>query len=153
MEIKTIVPTKETDFDNSINLLNLIFSKYPNNQNYNSKFAFERTAKHDPLIVEVRENNQTIGFCLCYQRYPNYYHIWDLGVEESFRGRGVASKIYDTVEEYAKNKKYLGISINTFNRHKDNIRLLIKRGYEICGLETEGKFTNNPKINLKFTFK
>ncbi len=153
MDIKIIVPSKESDFNNSINLLNKIFSKYPNAHDYSSEFAYDKTIDHDPLIIEAYENSQLIGFALCYQRYPNLYHIWDLGVEELFRGKGIASKIYDEVEKYAQKKGYLGVSLNTFNRFKENIRLLIKRGYEIYDLEKDSEFEDNPKIMLKLRLK
>jgi GNAT superfamily N-acetyltransferase len=152
MEFKNIIPTRVEDFDKSIKLLNLIFSVYPNNQEYTSKFAFEKTQGHQPLIVEVYDNNELIAFTIAYQRYPNLYHIWDMGVVKSYRGQGIASKIYDYIENYAKNLGYTGVSVNTFNRFGENLRLLIKRGYSIYGLEKEGEFANDPKINLKFLF-
>ena len=149
MEIKTIVPQSVSDFNKSIDLLNKIFSQFSNSQEYTSEFAFNKTLNHDPLIIEAYENDELVGFALCYERIPGYYHIWDLGVDEKHRGKGMATNIYDAIERYAKERKYKGVTLNTFNKFKQNIRLLLNRGYEIYDIEKSGEFEKDPKINLK----
>gem|GEM_PF-5524428 len=37
-------------------------------------------------------------------------------------------------------------------RNSTNIRLVVKRGYKIYGLETEGEFASDPKINFRLKF-
>lgn len=152
MEVKIIHPHKESDFDKSINLLNRVFSKFPSTREYNSKFAFEKTLEKDPLIVEVWGGDKLIAFALCYNRIPNYFHVWDLGVDEKHRNKGMASKIYKAIENYARENKYKGVTLNTFNMFRQNIRLLLNRSYEIYDLEKEGEFENNPKIKLRLNF-
>jgi len=110
MDFKIIVPQKESDFDETISLLDSIFSEYPGARPYSSKIAFERTINHDPLILEVRLNKQLIAFALCYSRYPHYYHIWELGVDKNYRKQGIATQIYEITENYAHKNNYSQVS-------------------------------------------
>lgn len=102
--------------------------------------------------IEIYDESSLIAFAFCYNRIPNYYHIWELGVNEKSRKKGIATQIYEAIENYARENKYKGITLNTFNRFWLNIRLLLKRGYEIYDLEKEGEFENNPKIKLRLNF-
>ena len=62
-------------------------------------------------------------------------------------------KLYETIENYARNKKYKGVTLNTFNTYELNIRLIGKRGYEIYDTDKSGKYSSNPKIMFKLIFK
>ncbi len=153
MEIRTIRPKSQKDFNVSVDLLNEIFSEFPDFKPYTTEFAYNRTKGKNPLILEVYDNEQIIAYALCYDRIKGYLHIWDIGTKKAFRGKGIASKIYDHIEKYAKVNNYQGVTLNTFNRFANNIRLLLARGYEIFDIETKGEFKNDPKIHMRLKFK
>lgn len=153
MGIKTIYPTKPADFAKPIKLLNKIFSEFSGFIPYSTQFAFAKTKGHHPLIIEMYEDDQLIAYALCFEKLKNYYHIWDIGVDQKYRKKGIGSNIYNFIENYAKKNKYRGVTINTFNRFANNIKLLLGRGYEIYKLQNTGKSKKDPKIFLRLNFK
>jgi len=66
---------------------------------------------------------------------------------------GIATQIYEQVEEFAKTNNYSGVTLNTFNRFKSNLLLAIQRGYIVYALDTYGAYQNDPKIRLKLEFE
>jgi ribosomal protein S18 acetylase RimI-like enzyme len=153
MHIEIILNPKLQDFEKIIGLLNNVFSKYPGHVEYTAQESYKRMSESkDPIILIAKINDEIAGFAMCYERYPKHYHLWELGVSENFRKQGIASKLYDEIENYAKTNKYDGVTLNTFNRYTDSLRLAIKRGYEIYDLEKDGEYENNPKLKLKLQF-
>lgn len=142
------------DYQEVIAVFNTVFSAFPDFKEYSPKIAFEIMEKSiNPTVIKVYDaSNTLVGFSMCYERYPSYYHFWELGVLEECRGAGIATKIYEVVEAYAKDKGYKGVSLNTFNCFKSNIRLLIKRGYIIYELDKTGAFEKNPKLMFRLNF-
>ncbi len=146
-------PTLE-DFDKVIGLLNTVFEKFPGHVEYTSKEVYERVSNaRDPVILIANLEDRLVGFAICYEgRLEGFYHMRELAVDEEFRGKGIATRLYEEVEKFAKDNGYQGVTLNTFNKFKDSLRLAIKRGYEIYGLDTAGGYSNDPKIKLKLTF-
>ena len=145
-------PTFE-DFVAIIKTHNTVFRDEPNFRNYTAEIGFERMKKEtDVAFVEVFEGNEMVGYAMCYNRYPSLYHIWQLGVLKQHRGRGIGTQMYDEIEKYARKMKYKGVSLNTFNSHKENIILIVKRGYQIYDIDKTGEFKDWPKIMLKLEF-
>ena len=147
-------PTKK-DYTEIFKLHNEVFSKFPDYEEYSAEVAFRRMNKdNDSSVFKVSdERDNLIAYALCYERYKDYYHIWQLGVNEKNRNIGIASNLYETIENYARNKKYKGVTLNTFNTYELNIRLIGKRGYEIYDTDKSGKYSSNPKIMFKLIFK
>lgn len=133
---------------------NAVFRDEPNFRNYTAEIGFDRMKKEkDVAFVEVFDGDKMVGYAMCYNRYPGLYHIWQLGVLKEHRGKGVGSQIYEEIEKYSKKRKYRGVSLNTFNSHKENIILIIKRGYQIYDIDKTGEFKSCPKIMLKLEFE
>ena len=106
----------------------------------------------DVVIVKVYENDNLVGFAMCYDRYPGHFHLWELGVLKEHRHKGIASAIYSKIENYARKKGYQGITMATFNIYKESLLLALKRGYEIYSVDKTKEFEKNPKISLRLTF-
>jgi len=140
------------DFEEVIKPLNEVFSKFDGHKIYIAKDAQDKIFHlPNPKIFLIKDGNNIIAFAMCYERYPSYYHIWQLGVLEEYRGNGYGKELYKKIEYMAKELGYKGVSMNTFNRFQINLILAIKRGYKIYGLEkTEGNM--DPKILLKLEF-
>jgi ribosomal protein S18 acetylase RimI-like enzyme len=152
MDIHQINNPVVEDFHPTIELLNKVFSKFPGYSEYSVSTAFEKTKGKDVAIFEVREEDELVGFAIGYQRYKGYYHIWQLGVSEGYRGRGIATDLYDRIEKYAKDKGYKGVTLNTFNRYKANLQLVVNRGYEIYKFDKSGLNKKDPKIFMRKVF-
>jgi GNAT superfamily N-acetyltransferase len=150
MNVKTIIPKQASDFDGAMIIQDRIFSPDPE---YTAKGAYEKTKDStDTQILIAEIDGNPAGYTIMYERSPGYIHIWQMGVLEEFRGRGIASAFYKYVEDYAKEKGFKGVTINTFNRFATNLRLAIKRGYKIYDLEKYHDKPNEPKIKLKLEF-
>ncbi|MDQ3099289.1 MAG: GNAT family N-acetyltransferase [bacterium] len=154
MKIKSIRNPSVEDYREVIKIRNQVFSAFPGYVEYDPETAFEKTKDQKDVIVylAVSDTNEIIGFGMCYSRYPGYYHLWQLGVRESLRGQGIAQRLYEHVEEFAKENEYKGVTLNSNNMYKSSLRLAIKRGYEIYELDHSGNSALGPKIMLKLTF-
>ena len=141
------------DFVTIMKVHNEVFQGEPNFRDYTAEIGFERMKKeNDVAFVEVFDGNKMVGYAMCYNRYPGLYHIWQLGVLKPHRSKGIGTQICDEIEKYARERKYKGVSLNTFNSHKNNIILIIKRGYQIYDIDKTGEFKDWPKIMLKLEF-
>ena len=140
------------DLEEVIEVLNVVFSKFSGNRTYLAKEAQDKISHlPNPKLFIIKDKDIIIAFTICYERYPNYYHIWQLGVLEEYRGSGYGKALYEKVEKTAQDLEYKGVTMNTFNKFANNLVLAISRGYKIYGLEkTEGNM--DPKILLKLEF-
>jgi GNAT superfamily N-acetyltransferase len=82
----------------------------------------------------AEQNNQIIGFALCYVRYSTWKgprcYLEDILVTESQRGNGIGKLLMDTVIQDAKQKQYNGVvwqvldwntpAINFYKKYKAN---------------------------------
>lgn len=155
MEIEIIETPQANDFAAIIGTLNNVFGVYPGEVEITVQDLLERIAHTtNPLIFKAQITENLAGVAVCYGgRLAGFYHIRELAVLEEFRGQGVASALYKRIEDLARERGYDGVTLNTFNAFKDNLRLAIARGYEIYGLDTYGAYQNNPKIKLRLRFK
>ncbi len=154
MNIEHIKDPTIEDFDKVIGLLNSIFEKFPGHVEYTSREVFQRVSRSkDPIILMANLDDRLVGFAICYEgRLAGFYHMREIGVDGEFRGMGIASKLYEEIEKFAKESAYKGVTLNTFNKFVDSLRLAIKRGYEIYDLDKTYPYEDDPKIKLKLTF-
>lgn len=151
-EILVIDNPSIDDLEEVIEVLNVVFSRFPGNRTYLAKEAQDKISHlPNPKIFLIKEKDKVIAFAICYERYPSYYHIWQLGVLEGYRGNGFGKALYEEIETVAKELGYKGVTLNTFNRFQINLILAIKRGYFIYELEVIGE-NSDPKIHLKLEF-
>ena len=154
MNIELITNPLIEDFDKVIGLLNQIFEKFPGYVEYTSTEVFERVSRSkDPMILMATLEGRLIGFAICYEgRLAGFYHMREIGVGEEVRGMGIASRLYEEIERFAKHQGYKGVTLNTFNKFRESLRLAIKRGYEIYDLDKTHPYEDDPKIKLRLTF-
>lgn len=154
MNIEQIKDPTLEDFDKVIEILNAIFERFPGHVEYKSEDIYQRiSGTRDPMILIANLEDRLVGFAICYEgRLTGFYHMRELGVDEEFRGKGIATRLYEEVERFARENGYKGVTLNTFNKFKDSLRLAIKRGYEIYDLDKAGGYVEDPKIKLRLTF-
>jgi hypothetical protein len=76
MTIKQIVHPSVSELKMAVELLNEIFSKFPGHSPYEVEETFRRLSEsEDPVAFIVMKDDQAVGFALCYQRYPGYFHL------------------------------------------------------------------------------
>ncbi len=152
--VKINTPSKQ-DYIEVFKLHNEVFSKFSNYEKYSAEVAYKRMNKaNDSSVLKVTDKQDNlIAYAICYERYKDYYHIWQLGVSEKHRNKGVATSLYEKIERYAKNKKYKGVTLNTFNIYELNISLIRKRGYNIYDTDKGGEYSSDLKIMFRLDYK
>lgn len=111
------------------------------------KFQSTLQDKH-PLILIAKHDDMIIGFCISFQRDDAFY-IRILGVLVPYRDHGIASKLLDQTENFAKNISLPAIAVKTYNVSSDMLRLLIKRGYYIIDIEKSPTSSKYNSMHLK----
>lgn len=75
-----------------------------------------------------------VGFKLGYER-TGYFYSWLGGVLPAFRKKGIAKKLADAQEAWAKENHYASITFKTRNRHKAMLTFAINNGFNIIKTE------------------
>lgn len=96
----------------------------------------------DPIIFVAEENGKIVGSSISYGEGDKFY-LWVLGVLKDYRSKGIASKLLDLREQYAKENNFKKIYTKVYNVSKEMLSLLIKRGYFIVDI--------NKNDNIKHT--
>lgn len=104
-----------------------------------------RLENKDPIIFIAEEKGKIVGSSISYGEGDKFY-LWILGVSKEFRGKGVASKLLDLREQYAKENNFKKISTKVYNVSKEMLSLFIKRGYVIVDVKKNDDVKYNAVI-------
>ena len=98
-------------------------------KNYNlNQVGYNET---ESFYLEAVDNkNQTIGGLIS-RIYWDWVELNLIWVKEDFRGQKIGKKLLERLEQHAKNKKCVGIYLDTFSFQAPDF--YIKQGYEIFG--------------------
>lgn len=89
------------------------------------------------LIAEV--DGQPAGFKLGYQTQEKVFYSWLGGVLPAFRRLGVAQALLAEQERWAREQRYLRLSVKTRNQFRAMLMMLIGNHYQIVHLEKKGE--------------
>lgn len=112
------------------------------NETYPSKLAFEKDVSRKELFVLESENN-IIG-CITITPFmdeeyipvkwlttnENNIYIHRLAVKPEYQGKSHAQQLMHFAENYARDKGYLSIRLDTFSQNKRNQKFYEQRGYQ-----------------------
>ena len=118
---------------------------YQWNEYYPSKQAFEQDLERNELWV-VENDSHIIGCIVISNLMDTEYepiswltkniqniYIHRLAVHPSFQGMGLAKKLMDFAENYAREHHAASIRLDTFSQNKRNIKFYEARGYTRLG--------------------
>lgn len=88
-----------------------------------------------------------IGFKIGYHYNQTTFYSWVGGVLPDFRGKGVAKKLAQLQEQWAKKNNYLKLRTKSMNRYKPMMILNLKNGFDIVSAYT------NDAGHLKIVFE
>ena len=102
---------------------------------------------HSGTLFAYRDNDQVIGIVVLNETQdPEYSEInWStsetdknlvvhrLAVDPEHQGQGIAQKLMDFAEEYARKKEYHAIRLDTFSQNPRNQKFYENRGYSKLG--------------------
>lgn len=111
------------------------------NEDFNGKGITQLELLKNSIINNEQEivfiataNNKAIGFCcvqifksMCYSRY--YIEVTELYVNEKYRRSGIATKMFEYIEEYFKDKNIVGYQLFTGKNNTVAQLFYEKRGY------------------------
>ena len=127
-----------------------IFKGMYENDPYSLEQYQERLKNLQPKIFIVKVNDQIIGDSISFEKNNSLY-LWIMGVVEEYRNKGIATKLFDYNEQFARANKYESIAVKVYNVSKEMLTLLLARNYQITGVErseTDSKY-NAVHLELK----
>lgn len=89
------------------------------------------------LIADL--DDQPAGFKLGYQTGDDTFYSWLGGVLPAFRRRGVAGRLLEEQERWARAQGFRRLTVKTRNQFRGMLMLLIDRHYQIITLEKKGE--------------
>ena len=124
------------------------------NEDFNANGATELSLLKNSLINNEQEivfvallDNKTVGFCcvqifksMCYSQY--YAEITELYIDENFRHLGIATKMFEFIEDYFKDKNICGYQLFT---GEDNV--VAQAFYEKQGYVKSSEMMYRKRLN------
>lgn len=115
------------------------------NENYPNRAAFETDLQHEALFVWV-ESKQVKGCVSVSTFMDNLYkpikwkaptaknaYVHRLAVHPNDQRKGIAQKLMDFVEDWAKKQQCVSLRLDTFSQNHRNQRFYQQRGYQKLG--------------------
>lgn len=78
-------------------------------------------------------DEQVIGCKVGYERKPGHYYSWLGGVDNRFRGRGIARILMQQQHAWCHQQGYHRIRTQTYNRWRAMLLLNLREGFDIVG--------------------
>lgn len=108
-------------------------------QPYSEYTYEERLSEKNHLILVAEIGGEVAGFKVGYQRYHrDTFYSWMGAVLQPYRRKGVATKLAEAQENWAKNQGYLRIVFKTRNRLRNMIHFAIHREFMLIDLIKKG---------------
>jgi predicted GNAT superfamily acetyltransferase len=100
-------------------------------------------------IACVQDSDALVGFKIGYAIDKNVFYSWLGGVDERYRGKGIAAQLMTQQHDWCKRQGFKKIRTKTMNKWRNMLILNIKAGFDI--VETYRDEHNILKIVLEKT--
>lgn len=111
-------------------------------------FFKQRISEHKDLYaVLVFNQDELIGFKIGYPYNDVTFYSWIGGIHPDYRKQGIASKLAELQEVYAKTKGFEKLRTKSMNTYKPMMILNLKNGFDI------NKIYTNVKGQTKIVFE
>jgi GNAT superfamily N-acetyltransferase len=108
-------------------------------QPYSEKSYEERLEGVAHLILIATVDDKPVGFKVGYCRYGREtFYSWMGGVLDQYRRKGIATKLADEQETWAKTQGFIKVVLKTRNRLTKMIHFGLNRGFLIVDLIKKG---------------
>lgn len=108
--------------------------QYPN---YDGAVPFDYIEDEDRDAFLVYENGECVGQMLIAASWNGYAHIEDLSVARAWRGKGIGTSLLKKAAEWAKEKGFFGISLESQDNNLLATRFYLKNGMHIGSVDTQ----------------
>lgn len=115
------------------------------NEHYPNRNSFEKDIEREELYT-LKHNHQIIGAIVISTLMDDEYkpidwltinenniYIHRLCVHPKFQGKGYAQQLMSFAENYARDRSYTSVRLDTFSQNKRNMAFYKKRGYQQLG--------------------
>jgi predicted GNAT superfamily acetyltransferase len=99
------------------------------------------------LTFVAKENERVVGFKLGYERKGKHFYSWLGGVDEAYRGQGIANELMKRQHEWCRENGFRTIRTHTKNKWKHMLILNLKHRFDVIGTYTDNR--GEPKIILE----
>jgi ribosomal protein S18 acetylase RimI-like enzyme len=96
-------------------------------------FALADDWKHRAVMLVALSGSDPVGYAGVMERPSLAAWVTDLAVAPSWRRRGVASALLDSVREWASQQGYRRVFLEMQSKNQAAIKLAQKHGFEFCG--------------------
>lgn len=108
-------------------------------QPYSEKTYEDRLSDVPHLILIATVDDKPVGFKVGYRRYGHdVFYSWMGGVLDQYRRKGIATKLADSQEIWAKTHGFVKVTFKTRNRLSKMIHFGLNRGFMIVDLIKKG---------------
>lgn len=88
------------------------------------------------LILVAKHNDDIVGCKVGYDKFNDgSFYSWLGGVLPAYRKSGIAKKLADYQEDWARRQGFQSIKFKTQNRHKAMLQFSIKNGFSIYNVK------------------
>ncbi len=101
-----------------------------------------------PKIFIAKVDGQVVGDSISYNRDGSLY-IWVMGVLKEHRNKGIATKLFENNEQFARANEYKSVTVKVYNVSTEMLRVLLTRGYQITNIEQSETDTKYNAIHLE----
>jgi predicted GNAT superfamily acetyltransferase len=102
-------------------------------------FFKQRISDHiDLFTILAFDNDELIVFKIGYPYKGTTFYSWIGGIHPNYRNQGIASKLAELQEVYAKTKGFEKLRTKSMNTYKPMMILNLKNGFDIKTMYTNG---------------
>ncbi len=91
------------------------------------------------LALLSLHEGEAVGYKVGYEESPTRFYSWIGAVLPGFRGQGRARQLLQAQEAWCQEQGYEQITVWSENRYRSMMIFLLKEGYDVSALSTEGK--------------
>lgn len=125
-----------------------IFKGMYEQESYSLEHYKEKLKDLEPKIFIAKFNGEIIGDSISFDKNGSLY-IWIMGVLKEHRKKGIATKLFENNEQFARTNKYKSVTVKVYNVSKEMLRVLLARGYQITNVEQSESDTKYNAVHLE----
>lgn len=142
-------PTTLEDLEEIVTLNTMIFTPLYEWPTFTLTEYKGRLEGKNPYILVVKDKEEIIADSISFER-DGYWYIWILGVSSLYRQQGIATKLLEMNEVYAKEVGHEKIRIKIYEVSQEMLSLTKGRGYEVVEkIELEDRHHTAFVVELK----
>lgn len=99
--------------------------------------------RYNSLVLIATLDERPVGFFLGFELKPSVFFAWLFGVVPDGRRMGVASQLFDAMQDWVVDHGYSSIRLECQNQHRPMLHMAIKHGYDVVGIRWDADRGHN----------